>query len=129
VQICYEITFPGHVVDAAHRPTFIFNPSNDAWYGSWGPPQHLAQARLRAIEEGLAVIRSTPTGVSAIIDPEGKLIAVLGFHRLGVIDGFVPEPEPPTVFSRWGTWASTLLGLILCVLGFAMSRVLGEART
>lgn len=123
VQICYEITFPGHVVDAAHRPTFIFNPSNDAWYGSWGPPQHLAQARLRAIEEGLAVIRSTPTGVSAIVDPDGQLIATMGLHQLGVIDGFVPEPKPPTVFSRWGSWGSALLGLILCGLGFASSRI------
>jgi apolipoprotein N-acyltransferase len=129
VQVCYEITFPGHVIDAAHRPTFVFNPSDDAWFGSWGPPQHLAQARLRAIEEGLAVIRSTPNGVSAIIDPEGNLIAALGIHRLGVIDGFVPEPRPPTVFSRWGLWASALLGLLLCGLGFAMSRVFGEARS
>ncbi|MBV8741675.1 MAG: apolipoprotein N-acyltransferase, partial [Sinobacteraceae bacterium] len=53
VQICYEIIFSGRVVDEAHRPSFLFNPSNDAWFGAWGPPQHLAQARLRAIEEGL----------------------------------------------------------------------------
>ncbi len=52
VQICYEIVFSGQVVDEAHRPDFIFNPSNDAWFGAGGPPQHLAQARLRAIEEG-----------------------------------------------------------------------------
>ena len=63
LQICYEIIFSGQVVDRAHRPDFLFNPSNDAWFGSWGPPQHLAQARLRAIEEGLPVIRATPTGI------------------------------------------------------------------
>ncbi len=68
VQICYEIIFSGQVVDPANRPDFIFNPSNDAWFGSWGPPQHLAQARLRAIEEGVPVIRSTPTGISAVVD-------------------------------------------------------------
>ena len=54
-QICYEIIFSGQVVDRANRPGFIFNPSNDAWFGAWGPPQHLAQARLRALEEGLPV--------------------------------------------------------------------------
>ena len=54
VQICYEIIFSGQVVDRANRPDFLFNPSNDAWFGAWGPPQHLAQARLRAIEEGPA---------------------------------------------------------------------------
>jgi apolipoprotein N-acyltransferase len=52
----------GQVVDRAHRPDYIFNPSNDGWFGSWGPPQHLAQARLRAIEEGLPVLRATTTG-------------------------------------------------------------------
>src|SRR3546814_7254098 len=64
-QICYEIIFSGKVVDKAHRPDFLFNPSNDAWFGSWGPPQHLAQARLRALEEGIPILRSTPTGISA----------------------------------------------------------------
>ena len=75
VQICYEIIFSGQVVDRANRPDFIFNPSNDAWFGAWGPPQHLAQARLRAIEEGLPVIRATPTGISAVIDADGRLLA------------------------------------------------------
>jgi apolipoprotein N-acyltransferase len=127
VQICYEITFPGHVIDAAHRPAFVFNPSNDAWFGSWGPPQHVAQARLRAIEEGLAVIRSTPNGISAIIDPDGNLIATLGIHRQGVIDGFVPEPKPPTVYSRWGAWASALWGLLLLGVGVGASRAFEQA--
>ena len=67
-QLCYEIIFSGQVVDEKNRPAFIFNPSNDAWFGRWGPPQHLAQARLRAAEEGLPVLRSTPTGISAVID-------------------------------------------------------------
>src|SRR3546814_17560648 len=70
IQICYEIIFPGRVVDPRHRPDFLFNASNDAWFGSWGPPQHLTQARLRAIEEGLPVARATPTGISAVIDPK-----------------------------------------------------------
>src|SRR3546814_8685163 len=73
-QVCYEIIFSGHVVDPANRPAFIFNPSNDAWFGHWGPPQHLAQARMRALEEGLPVLRSTPTGISAVIAADGRLL-------------------------------------------------------
>ncbi|MBL0914281.1 MAG: apolipoprotein N-acyltransferase, partial [Sphingopyxis sp.] len=61
LQICYEIIFSGQVVDRAHRPDFIFNPSNDAWFGGWGPPQHLAQARLRRIAEGVPVVPASPT--------------------------------------------------------------------
>ena len=60
MQICYEMIFSGAMVDPADRPDFIFNPSNDAWFGDLGPPAHLAQARLRAIEEGLPIVRSTP---------------------------------------------------------------------
>ncbi len=62
VMICYEIVFSGHVASRTNRPDYIFNPSNDGWFGTWGPPQHLAQARMRAIEEGLPVLRSTTTG-------------------------------------------------------------------
>jgi apolipoprotein N-acyltransferase len=71
VMICYEIVFSGDVADRADRPDYIFNPSNDGWFGTWGPPQHLAQARMRAIEEGLPVLRSTTTGISAVIDASG----------------------------------------------------------
>ena len=71
-QLCYEIVFSGEVVDRRNRPDFIFNPSNDAWFGRWGPPQHLAQARLRAAEEGIPVIRSTPTGISAVVDAQRR---------------------------------------------------------
>ena len=92
VQICYEIIFSGQVVDRANRPDFIFNPSNDAWFGRWGPPQHLAQARLRAAEEGLPVIRSTPTGISAIIDARGAIVQSLPWRTAGVIDGVLPPP-------------------------------------
>jgi apolipoprotein N-acyltransferase len=73
-QLCYEMIFSGDVVDERHRPNFIFNPSNDAWFGRWGPPQHLAQARLRAAEEGLPILRSTPTGISAVVDARGHVV-------------------------------------------------------
>lgn len=113
-QICYEIIFSGQVVDPKHRPDMIFNPSNDGWFGSWGPPQHLAQARMRAIEEGLPVLRSTTTGISAVVDAYGVVRAFVPRMQPGRIDGLVPPPAPPTLFSRWGNrlplgWAAILL--------------------
>jgi apolipoprotein N-acyltransferase len=121
VQICYEIIFPGRVIDEARRPSFLFNPSNDAWFSAWGPPQHLAQARLRAIEEGIAVIRATPNGISALISPTGRLIASVPPHHAGVIDGVLPEPLPPTFFARHGLGACALFGLFLSAVGIALS--------
>jgi apolipoprotein N-acyltransferase len=101
MQICYEIIFSGQVVDRANRPDFIFNPSNDAWFGGWGPPQHLAQARLRAIEEGLPVVRATPTGISAVIDADGRV--VLKAYPKALPDGLMrtlPRPKEPQHFLR-----------------------------
>lgn len=119
VQICYEIIFSGQVVDRANRPAFLFNPSNDAWFGSWGPVQHLAQARLRALEEGLPIIRSTPTGVSAVVDARGHVLHALGLHRAGFLDTGLPPALPPTLFARIGNWAPSMLFLLL--LGSALA--------
>jgi apolipoprotein N-acyltransferase len=102
IQICYEIIFSGQVIDRKNRPAFLFNPSNDAWFGSWGPPQHLAQARLRAIEEGLPVIRSTPTGISAIIDTDGRIIDSIAPGKAGRIDAKLPVAKSPTLFAQYG---------------------------
>ena len=117
VQICYEIIFSGRVVDEKHRPWFVFNPTNDAWFGSWGPPQHLAQTRLRAIEEGLTVIRAAPNGISAWISPTGRLLDSIAVHGAGVIDGYISPPPPATVFSRLGNWSCALFGVFLLALG------------
>jgi apolipoprotein N-acyltransferase len=122
VQICYEIIFSGHVIDAAHRPRFLFNPSNDAWFGRWGPPQHLAQARLRAAEEGMPVIRSTPTGISAVVDAHGRLLSSLAWHTAGAIDTRLPAALPPTPFARAGNWLAGAFTLILLLWGFASGR-------
>lgn len=119
IQICYEIIFSGEVVDPAQRPAFIFNPSNDAWFGAWGPPQHLAQARLRALEEGLPVLRATPTGISAIIDSRGRLVETIPLGVAGVIDGEVPPSSPPTVFALWGNGLAFAFALFLAALGIA----------
>lgn len=122
LQVCYEIIFSGQVVDRAHRPDFIFNPSNDAWFGSWGPPQHLAQARLRAIEEGLPVVRSTPTGISAVIDADGRILDSIPMHQPGRIDSFVPVEHAPTLFARHGNVLPVGFALLLLVLAIAFRR-------
>jgi apolipoprotein N-acyltransferase len=118
VQICYEIVFSGAVVDADDRPDYIFNPSNDGWFGAWGPPQHLAQARLRAIEEGLPVLRSTTTGISAVIDADGVVRDFVPRGRAGRLDGTIPPPQPPTLFSHAGNWLP---------LGWALASFLASA--
>lgn len=120
LQVCYEIIFSGQVVDRDNRPDFIFNPSNDAWFGTWGPPQHLAQARLRAIEEGLPVIRSTPTGISALIDADGRVLASVPMGQAGRIDARLPQPKPPTPFALWGQILPLGLAFILLISAIAI---------
>ena len=117
-QTCYEIIFSGQVVDPARRPQMIFNPSTDAWFGRWGPPQHLAQARMRAIEEGLPIVRSTPTGISAVIAADGTLLATVPHEVAGAIDMAMPPALPPTLFSRLGNAAA-----LLVVLGFVAAAI------
>jgi apolipoprotein N-acyltransferase len=119
-QLCYEIIFSGQVVDPAHRPDLLFNPSNDAWFGRWGPPQHLAQARLRAAEEALPVVRSTPTGISALVGPSGELYASLPWQRPGVIRATLPRAAIGlTPFARWGNVLPVALGFLLIALAIA----------
>nr|WP_281969011.1 apolipoprotein N-acyltransferase [Roseovarius nanhaiticus] len=109
--ICYEIIFPGHVVDDLFRPDWIFNATNDAWFGtSIGPEQHLASARMRAVEEGLPIVRAANTGISAIIDATGEVLARLDTGETGFLDAGLPAARPPTPYGRFGDW--TLLALI-----------------
>jgi apolipoprotein N-acyltransferase len=121
-QLCYEIIFSGHIVDPDHRPDFIFNPSNDAWFGAWGPPQHLAQARLRAAEEGIPVIRSTPTGISALIDAQGKVVDSIPLGKAGIIWGYLPPSTAPTLFARLGNLIPLSLGFLLLIAAIALDR-------
>ncbi len=122
VQICYEIVFPGEVVDRAHRPAWLLQPSNDSWYGPWMQPQHLDQARLRAIEEGLPVARATPNGTSALIDARGRVLGALGPRRLGVISARLPAALAPTPFARFGHWTTFAFGLLLLAASLWPSR-------
>jgi len=122
IQICYEIIFSGQVVDRRDRPDFIFNPSNDAWFGRWGPPQHLAQARLRAAEEGLPVVRSTPTGISALVDARGALLRSLPWRTAGVIDAVLPPPTAsPTFFALFGNLIPLTLALALLIIAVGIA--------
>ncbi|MEE4154510.1 MAG: apolipoprotein N-acyltransferase [Erythrobacter sp.] len=123
VQICYEIVFSGRVVEPGNRPDFIFNPSNDGWFGAWGPPQHLGQARLRAIEEGLPVLRSTTTGISAVIDNSGIVGGGIATGQADALSGAIPAAAPPTLFARFGNWLALGWAVLLIGLGLAVPRL------
>jgi len=99
--ICYEVAFPGSIATRDDRPGWIVNLTNDGWFGiSTGPYQHLQQARLRAIEEGLPLVRAANTGISAVIDPSGRIVARLGLGIEGVLDASLPTSLPPTVYAQ-----------------------------
>ena len=99
--ICYEAIFPGDIAARDDRPGWIINLTNDGWFGvSTGPYQHLQQARLRAVEEGLPVVRAANTGISAVIDPSGRIVAQLGLGIEGVLDANLPQALPPTIYAR-----------------------------
>lgn len=117
--ICYEVIFPGEVTDRQHRPEYLFNPSNDGWYGTWGPPQHLAQARMRAIEEGLPLLRSTTTGISAVIDADGRVVQSIPHGSAGLLMGRIPQAHAPTLFAQMGN----LLSLLWAALSIALTIV------
>jgi apolipoprotein N-acyltransferase len=100
--ICYEIIFPG-AVTAEPRPGWLVNVSDDSWFGPWaGPQQHLLIARVRAIEEGLPVVRATNTGISAVIDPLGRITASLHLNEAGVLDARLPQSLTATPYARFG---------------------------
>lgn len=128
IQICYEIVFSGAVADDANRPDYIFNPSNDGWFGTWGPPQHLAQARMRALEEGLPVLRSTTTGISAVIDANGIVRGHIGPGKADKLEGLVPSAKPPTLFAWAGHWLTLGWALVFMIAGLVLPRVLALAR-
>ncbi|PSL19794.1 apolipoprotein N-acyltransferase [Shimia abyssi] len=101
--ICYEAVFPQDVGGAAERPDFLMQVTNDAWFGNFsGPYQHLAQARMRAIEQGLPMVRAANTGVSAVISAKGRVTAFLPLNEEGYIDAALPPAATPTMYSRTG---------------------------
>ncbi len=114
--ICYEAIFPQGV--AGPRPEWLVQITNDAWFGERsGPYQHLAQNRVRAIEQGLPLARAANTGISAMIDPLGRITASLPLGIDGFIDAPLAKPLPPTLLARWGQWPAILLVFAFLVLG------------
>jgi len=114
--ICYEAIFPAEVV-AAPRPAWLVNVTNDGWFGlTSGPHQHLAQARFRAIEQGLPLVRAANTGISAVVDAHGRLLETLPLGSKGTIDAILPQALPPTPYARFGD----LSFFLMILLGFAV---------
>lgn len=115
--ICYEIIFPGEAVWPTDRPEWLVNVTNDAWFGlSPGPYQHFEQARLRAIEEGLPVIRAANTGISAVIDPLGRVLDSLPLGGEGLIDSRLPQSVAPPIYTRVGDIPAAAAILIAFVM-------------
>ena len=123
--ICYEVIFPGAVLDAADRPQWLLNVTNDGWFGrSPGPYQHLASARFRAVEEGLPLARAANTGITAMIDPYGRVVAALPLGQEGVLDVALPQALPLTLFARFGVAIPIILAALLLITAVFAVRIL-----
>ena len=121
--ICYEAIFPRFVAAAPERADWMLQATNDAWFGVWtGPFQHFDQARLRAVEQGLPLVRVANTGVTAVVDARGRVVEALPFGTMGALDIAVPGALPPTPYSRWGDLPMFLLLVGLVVLTFLRPR-------
>lgn len=124
--ICYETIFPSQVVDARDRPDWLLEVTNDAWFGlGAGPRQHLAAGRLRAVEEGLPLVRAANTGISAAFDALGREHGRLGLQQAGTLVVALPGRLPPTGYARLGLLTPVLLALAACALGMGMGRRTG----
>lgn len=124
--ICYEVIFPGKVVaKEGKRPQWILNLTNDGWYGyTSGPFQHAAISQMRAIEEGLPLVRAANTGISLVVDPYGRQVASLGLQKSGILDVILPEAlEKETLYAQYGDKILILMLLIGAVLSLAFVRL------
>ncbi|KDE20863.1 acyltransferase [Acetobacter aceti 1023] len=114
--ICYEVIFSGDVANPHDRPRWLANVTNDGWFGnSAGPRQHLESVRLRAVEEGLPIVRAANTGISAAFDGRGHLLAKLGWDKTGILLTAVPAALPRTLFGHYGQAVPLLLCAVLMV--------------
>ncbi len=114
--ICYEAIFPSAAATRGRRPGWIVNVTDDGWFGiSTGPYQHLQQARLRAVEQGLPLVRAANTGISAVVDPMGRIIARLGLGIEGVVDSRLPAAIAPTFYARHGNLPAAVIVMIALV--------------
>lgn len=120
--ICYEAIFPDEFLPDGPRPDLILNVTNDAWFGMTpGPYQHFAQSRLRAVEEGLPLVRAANTGISAIVDPFGRIVASLPLGSEGVLDGGLPRSLSRTVYAQSRRFVLTAM-LVICLMAPAVRR-------
>ena len=122
--ICYEAVFPQDLRAADGRADWILQITNDAWFGTKsGPYQHLAQAQLRAIEQGLPLVRAANTGISGVIDARGRILTRLGLGEQGFLDVPLPGALPITPYARWGEVpVLLLLGALALLLSFSRKR-------
>lgn len=117
--ICYEVIFPGKAVIREDRPAWLLNVTNDAWFGmSAGPHQHFASAQLRAVEEGLPLVRAANTGISGVIDAYGRVVNDIELGESSVIDVALPQPLSPTFFARAGNAIPAILTVLLLLLSY-----------
>jgi len=109
-MVCYEAIFPGATVDESDRPAWMLNVTNDAWYGrSSGPYQHFAIARTRAVEEGLPLVRVANNGISAVVDPVGRILERTDLDAIGYVDAALPSPAARTPYAYAGDWMLAVL--------------------
>lgn len=126
--ICYEAIFPSQVVQGDLRPSLLVNVTNDGWFGNLtGPFQHFQQSRVRAVEEGLPLVRAANNGVSALIDPYGRVTKTIGLNVRGTIDVTIPKPAQLTLYARFGDYC--LLSTIAFLCGLGLLFVVYEARS
>ena len=123
--VCYEVIFPWLAVNKQVRPQWLLNVTNDGWYGNaTGPYQHYAAAQMRAIEQGLPVVRAANNGISAVIDPYGRAVAELELNKRGIIDSLLPVSAPPTLYARHGVAVAIILTATLLLVAAFMKLTL-----
>lgn len=126
--ICYEAIFPAEIVHGRERPGLIVIVTNDGWFGNTiGPPQHLHQARVRAVEQGVTVVRAANNGISAVIDPEGRILSTIDLNVRGTIDSAVPQGRN-SVVSNQGQLSAAALILLLISLAVVLLQCFANQR-
>ena len=123
--ICYEIIFPSEIINPSNKPEFLVNLTNDGWYGdSSGPRQHLVSTQLRAVEEGITIIRAANTGISAVISPIGKIVAFLPLNHKNILDITLPKQlSLPTLYGKYGNFIPLTLCLVNILLALLVQKV------
>lgn len=116
--VCYEVIFPHEILNQNNRPDWLVNITNDGWYGkSAGPYQHLVATKMRAVEEGVTIVRVAGSGISALVDPVGRIIKQIGLHQEGIADVNLPKiSQFTTLYSCYGNLLIVGLCLVLVVL-------------